>query len=132
MKKLHLPECWATYPSDPPAWCICDELRACEDRVAKAFHQVRKDDTKQWEKFSRDQFDAGYADGGEAGYMRGYGAAMDDGWGEPGHIREALTEARNEVAIALCAIDTYIPPEEHNHVLSVIDAIKDERGNRDK
>ena len=30
----HLPECWATYPSDPPAWCICDELRACEARVA--------------------------------------------------------------------------------------------------
>lgn len=29
----HLPECWATYPSDPPAWCICDELRACEQRV---------------------------------------------------------------------------------------------------
>ena len=31
----HLPECWATYPSDPPAWCICDELRACEQRVLK-------------------------------------------------------------------------------------------------
>lgn len=31
----HLPECWATYPSDPTAWCICDELRACEDRVQK-------------------------------------------------------------------------------------------------
>jgi hypothetical protein len=93
---------------------------------------VRKDDTNKWERFSRDQFDAGYADGGEAGYLRGYGAAMDDGWGEPGHIREALTEARNEVALALCAIDTYIPPEEHNHVLSVIDALKDERGNRDK
>jgi len=29
----HLPECWATYPSDPPAWCICDELSACEQRV---------------------------------------------------------------------------------------------------
>ena len=29
----HLPECWATDPSDPPAWCICDELRACERRV---------------------------------------------------------------------------------------------------
>ena len=29
----HLPECWATYPSDPPAWCICDELLACEKRV---------------------------------------------------------------------------------------------------
>ena len=29
----HLPECWATYPSDPAAWCICDELLACEKRV---------------------------------------------------------------------------------------------------
>ena len=29
----HLPECWATYPIDPPAWCICDELLACEKRV---------------------------------------------------------------------------------------------------
>lgn len=33
----HLPECWATYPSDPPAWCICDELHACRQRVF-AFH----------------------------------------------------------------------------------------------
>jgi hypothetical protein len=32
----HLPECWATDPSDPPAWCICDELRACEERVLAA------------------------------------------------------------------------------------------------
>ena len=32
----HLPECWATFPSDPPAWCICDELRACEVRVIAA------------------------------------------------------------------------------------------------
>jgi len=29
----HLPECWAKHESDPPAWCICDELRACEERV---------------------------------------------------------------------------------------------------
>jgi hypothetical protein len=29
----HVPECWATHESDPPAWCICDELRACENRV---------------------------------------------------------------------------------------------------
>ena len=29
----HLPECWSTYPSDPTAWCICDELLACEKRV---------------------------------------------------------------------------------------------------
>ena len=31
----HLPECWAKHDSDPPAWCICDELRACEQRVRK-------------------------------------------------------------------------------------------------
>jgi predicted trehalose synthase len=61
----HLPECH--YVKDTGGvrygWndCICDELRTCEERVARAFHQVRKDDTKQWEKFSRDQFDAGYA-----------------------------------------------------------------------
>ena len=29
----HLPECWAKHESDPKAWCICDELRACEQRV---------------------------------------------------------------------------------------------------
>ena len=32
----HLPECWAKHESDPPAWCICDELRACEERVLDA------------------------------------------------------------------------------------------------
>ena len=32
----HLPECWAKHDSDPPAWCICDELRACEARVLEA------------------------------------------------------------------------------------------------
>ena len=32
----HLPECWAKHASDPPAWCICDELRACADRVTAA------------------------------------------------------------------------------------------------
>lgn len=36
----HLPECWATYPSDPPAWCICDELRACEGRVLAAAREA--------------------------------------------------------------------------------------------
>ena len=29
----HLPECWTKHESDPPAWCICDELRACEKRL---------------------------------------------------------------------------------------------------
>ena len=42
----HLQECWATYPSDPPAWCICDELRACEERVTRAFKQQRSEDSK--------------------------------------------------------------------------------------
>ena len=32
----HLPECWATHPMDPPAFCICDELRAFEVRVIAA------------------------------------------------------------------------------------------------
>jgi hypothetical protein len=32
----HLPECWATHESDPPAFCICDELRAFEVRVIAA------------------------------------------------------------------------------------------------
>lgn len=36
----HLPECWATYPSDPPAWCICDELRACKERVLNAAREA--------------------------------------------------------------------------------------------
>jgi hypothetical protein len=36
MSKSHYPECWATYPSDPPAWCICDELRSCEERMLEA------------------------------------------------------------------------------------------------
>jgi len=36
----HLPECWATYLSDPPAWCICDELRACQDRVLNAAREA--------------------------------------------------------------------------------------------
>ncbi len=54
----HLPECWAKHESDPPAWCICDELRACEQRMldddvpAAAYH-------------------------GQRGYEIGYVAALD-------------------------------------------------------
>jgi hypothetical protein len=47
----HLPECWTTHASDPEAWCICEELRACQYRISN-----------EWKKFSRDQFEAGYAD----------------------------------------------------------------------
>jgi hypothetical protein len=34
----HLPECWAKHESDPPAWCICDELRACEKRIKESVY----------------------------------------------------------------------------------------------
>jgi hypothetical protein len=29
----------------------------------------------------------------EVGYLEGYGAAMEDGWGEPGHIKAAIASA---------------------------------------
>jgi len=58
----HLPECWNTFVSDPTVSCICDELRDCEERVARAFHQVRADDGVEWARFAREQFDKGYAD----------------------------------------------------------------------
>jgi hypothetical protein len=34
----HLPECWAKHESDPPAWCICDELRACVQRIIELIY----------------------------------------------------------------------------------------------
>jgi hypothetical protein len=34
----HLPECWAKHESDPPAWCICDELRACTLRIMESVY----------------------------------------------------------------------------------------------
>lgn len=58
----HLPECpWAPHDCDEDMCercdrgCYCNELRACEQRM---------DD--RWEKFSHDQFDAGYAAGVDA------------------------------------------------------------------
>ena len=65
MRKLHRPEC-PIRTEDAICCsiaCICGTLQACEDRVAAAFHQLRKDDRKEWERFARDQFDAGYAAG---------------------------------------------------------------------
>ena len=65
----HLPECLVP-DFDKGLWiCVCNQLRVCEQRVARAFHVVRKDDINQWERFARDQFDAGYCDG--------YDAALD-------------------------------------------------------
>ena len=40
-------------------------------------------------------------------------------------LNDALDQARNEAALAMCAIDTYLPPEEHNHVLAAINALKE-------
>jgi hypothetical protein len=49
----HLPECWAKYPSDPPAWCICDELRACEHRITAVAVQ-RVEALNFWEEHVRE------------------------------------------------------------------------------
>lgn len=71
----HLPECPNHCINVPADYmerdvymrrCICEKLRACEDRVARAFHVVRKYDTREWEKFSLDQFDAGFSEGLDA------------------------------------------------------------------
>lgn len=36
----HLRECWSKHESDPPAWCICDELRDCEERMLNAAREA--------------------------------------------------------------------------------------------
>jgi hypothetical protein len=53
----HLPECWAKHESDPPAWCICDELWACADRVtALATPETVAQATYWYEQGQRDVF----------------------------------------------------------------------------
>ena len=42
--------------------CICVRLRACETRVAAAFHKVRADDRRQAAQFGNDQFNLGYGE----------------------------------------------------------------------
>jgi hypothetical protein len=65
----HLPECWATDPSDPPAWCICDELRACEERMLTTY-------------LARDNFEAGLDAAREAvEALRGWLGTDDSGDG---------------------------------------------------
>ena len=104
----HLPECWVKDPSDPPAWCICDELRACEDRVQKIAYQ--------------EGLGAGSDEHGqhEIGWIKGYDAALDD-------AREALFGAK--------AIDVYYgrgldePPQFIwlNNALAAIDALREKQ-----
>ena len=102
----HLPECWATYPSDPAAWCICDEMRACEKRLLEG----RPDPG-----ISEKQAIANYAI-----YQNGYAAALDA-------AREAVLGAK--------AIDVYYgrgldePPQFVwlNNAIAAIDALKEDR-----
>lgn len=110
----HLPECPLLEPCDDEVaehgycsmqrgvfcihchqWCACDRLRACEDRIKTPLLAIIKAGGKA------------YAEGWE--------------WGRA----EALDEARNEAALAMSAIDTYLPPDEHNHVLAAIDALRE-------
>lgn len=93
------------------AECICDALRACEERVSRAFH--------------------------EAGYAAGYGAAMDDGWGEPGHIKEAVAaalDAAREAVSAVLAHEDHCKGQIRNYcncsrfeALNAIDALSEEK-----
>ena len=59
----HLPECWAKHDSDPPAWCICDELRACAKRVLAGA--------------SEQDYANGKSHGLLDGYEEGYSDALD-------------------------------------------------------
>lgn len=63
----HLPECWAKDPSDPEAWCICDELRACAKRVLAGASEQDYANGKSH----------GLLDGYEDGYQEGYADALD-------------------------------------------------------
>lgn len=72
----------------------------------------------QWEKFSRDQFDAGYA--------AGYAAAMEDGWGETGHITAAIEQAVIRVMELPDLIDAGFTYMNLLNRVAVIDAIRGE------
>jgi hypothetical protein len=65
----HLPESPALYMCESPD-CFHSKLVCLCESLTKAEHR---------------------------GYLIGYGAAMEDGWGEPGHIKAALDEAAQRV-----------------------------------
>ena len=70
----HLPECWAKHDSDPPAWCICDELRACEERVRRqSVSQIKDALNASLAIRDRGLFDdgTGSEDASERAYHRG-------------------------------------------------------------
>ena len=88
----HLPECELLEPCGADIWehglssrqqtycihceraCICERLRACEERV-------REEQCSTCCTRAEQQYVTEYNSGHDQGYKDGYGAAMDDGWG---------------------------------------------------
>ena len=62
----------------------------------------------------------------EAGYAVGYAAAMEDGWGETGHIKAAIEEAVIRVMELPDLIDAGFSYSNLLHRAAVIDAIRGE------
>ena len=128
MSKSHYPECWATYPSDPPAWCICDELRSCEQRVLKdtatrhlalmkmiglGILQTRAEALRACEERVEE--------------------SMDRAWNRTlqlavAHTRTATLDAAREAVAALLAYESPMGPLIRTMAaLAAIDALKEER-----
>ena len=56
---------------------------------------------------------------------RGYSEAMDDGWGEPGHIKAAVADALDAVREALellpvSLVDTRFDPDDERHFVQAV------------
>ena len=122
----HLPECWAKHESDPPAWCICDELRACEQRVLKdtatrhlavikmiglGILQTRADELRACEERVEE--------------------SMDRAWNRTlqlavAHTRTATLDAAREAVAALLAYDSpYGPLIRSDATLAAIDQLRE-------
>jgi hypothetical protein len=63
-----------------------------------------------------------YEQGQKDGYLTGYGAAMDDGWGEPGHIKTAIEAAvqRLEGYLQHDVADGWMPRRKAEGIIAVV------------
>jgi hypothetical protein len=83
--------------------CICQALRSCENRVRSEAYWNYPSINGELPPVFKDlgnPFDVArvaHEKGQKEGYLTGYGAAMEDGWGEPGHIRAAIAAAVQRV-----------------------------------
>jgi len=108
----HLPECWATHENDPPAWCICDELRACEDRVTAAAVQRG--------------YDLGRTDGillGEENANRNSVIVHEGAAERRGYVkgqRDALAAAVQRVAVLPWTSETWLVHDERVAIIAAI------------